>query len=205
MQPDAGVYEYAVDQAMVTSTFANDGQAMCGTYNDLNGMNILFNQTSDISPPLACPANCNLDTGGGGTGWGGSWEEIDPEMFPSPIEIADDILDPEPSKPGWFDDIPVVPILGEIVDHGFGDPNDEDTPPRLTSLYLRKAVPENRDPRRERSNRIEIELDRLEEEGDSYVDEIVGELEDGELYILVRYHQNGLLRPMALEHDADIE
>jgi hypothetical protein len=202
VQSDAGVYQYALNEAMVTSTFANDGQAMCGTYSNLTGKNLLFNQYSDISPPLTCPANCNLDTGGGGTGWGGSWEAIDPELFPSPIDIADDIFDGDTTEPGWFDDIPVVPILGEIAEHGFGDPNGEDTPPRLASLYLKKAVVDNRDPRRERENRIEIDLDRLEREGDGYIDEIAEQLEDGELYILVRFHENGPLRPMALVHEA---
>jgi hypothetical protein len=203
VQADAGVYQYAVDQLMTTGVFANDGEAMCGTYTGIGGMNILFNSTSDISPPLTCPSNCNLDTGGGGTGWPGPWEEIDPELFPTPIEIAEDIFDIEPSQPGWFDDIPLAPILNELADHGFNPPDDEPLA-ELAGLSIRKAVREVRDPTRRPEGRIEVDLNRLEREGRRYIDELTRNLEDGELYILTRYHGGVALRPMALVHRSDL-
>ena len=203
VQADAGVYEYAVDQLMTSSVFANDGESMCGTYTGIGGMNLLFNSTSDISPPLTCPSNCNLDTGGGGTGWPGPWTSVDPDLFPTPIEIADDIFDGDPTQPGWFDDIPVVPILNELAVHGFQDP-DEETVGVLSGLSIQKAVRDIRDPRKENEGRIEIDLNRLERDGSRYVDEIAKQLEDGELYILVRYHGGVAFRPMALIHRAGL-
>jgi len=205
VQADAGVYQYAVNEGMTSHTYANDGQAMCGTYggggvtNAIGGMTLLFNATSDISPALTCPANCNLNAGGGGTGWPGPWVEIDSESFPSPIEIADDILDGSPTEPGWWDDVPVVPILGELAEHAF-DRSGDDAPPELVGLSIRKAVPDIRDTRRDGGDRIQIDLERLQQEGDTYIDEIAKQLENGELYLLVRYYGGIMVRPMALMH-----
>lgn len=204
---DAGVYQPAVDAEMTTSTFANDGQSMCGTFTTMEGMNMLFTQNSSISPPLHCPAQCGPAGGGGHTPTNWSYQILDQGDFPDLITIADGILDPS-APGGWFDDGSVRPILEALAEHAFDETddggNETEQPPRLKGLSLRAAVPEVRDLRgeRERQTRVHIDLKRLEEEGADYVEEITDNL-DPDLYILVRYYGGRLLRPMALIHPED--
>lgn len=206
VKADAGNYQYAVDEAMTTVTIANDAGSTCGTSMGpgIDGLNLLFNQNSDISPNLTCHAPCNSGSGSGGfTSTDHSWHNLDPADFPDPITIADDILGPIVANPddgpGWSDDVPVADILNELAEHANIDtPGVELDPdrPQLRSLSLQPAADGDEE------SKVQIDLNRLRQEGPEYVNEVTKVLDDG-LYILVRYYGGTAILPMALEHLAE--
>lgn len=197
---EANAGPWADDAAVQTTTsiLANDGESLCGTYSDFNGLRILYNGSASISPGLTCEAACDSSGvigSGSGVGSGWSWGTVDEYNLPREITFDDGRLwgTAGPTGPGWADDIPLKAVLEALMPNIF-DIQIEGEEWELHGLSIRPAVDS------ERASQIDLDLELLQRQGPEYLYPLLDELEEG-LYVLTQYYGGTKVYPMALMHE----
>ena len=193
---NGGPWQPAILSLTETAPIGNDAESTCGNTSTVSGLAMLFNTTSSISPSLTCQPACGSDYDVDGdiddqdwtdTGWG--WDVWDDAVFPDPFVIGGG-APVSPGGLGWADDVIVGDLLKSLSAYlhtvDLGDLDLE-----LRDLSLRSVLnPEEA---------VGIDIERLVLERESYVDEVLDELDD-DLYVLNQYFGGTWLHMLAVIH-----